>query len=114
MVQAHEAESAWSVATPPRIVDAAVISIPGDIAEAVSADVTSIDVEQWVHGVADALDRLPHGIALRSTAHASDTASARMLAHRIARMVRDALVQRGAPARMEVELDAEQSSVIAN
>lgn len=111
-MQADTFASELNADMPPRVVEPAVKAVPRSLIEAIRRDPASSDVQRWADQIAAALDELPHGIALRLGEHAPDTASARHLAHRLAYALRDALVRRGAPAAMEVEVDAEQATQV--
>lgn len=103
----------WSGDTPPRATVTGQVEVPVDIADAVHCASLPGEAISWLDDVAEMLDVLPHGIALRLNQHVDSMAAGRRLAHALAQAICDALVRRGAPTRLAVEIDQEQSSEVA-
>jgi hypothetical protein len=98
----------------PRVRDDAVVSVPARVVE--SCGRASIDAEsiEWADMVAGRIDRECCGVVIRLEEHAHSPEQARRIGHSIAWAIRDALIRRGAPPALEVEIDQPQASTVAD
>lgn len=96
----------------PRVRDDAVISLPARVARTLFADRDDTDSMRWADDVAARVDSVPCGAVLRLGEHARSPEEARHLGRSVARAVRDALIRRGAPPALDLEIDDPQMSTV--
>jgi hypothetical protein len=106
------AASNWTIDTDPRLCDDAVVRLPAIVRDALRHDGPSGELDAFADEQARRIDERPHGITIRLGQHTGDADVARAWAHRLAFALRAALVRRGAPDDMDVELDVAQESQV--